>query len=54
MRTITIKIETDSEAAFNLIKEDLEQEISCCWNWFDIVEIFEDDERRESCQTMKL
>lgn len=41
MRIITIKIETDSEEPFDLIKEDIEQEISCCWNHFDKIEIFE-------------
>ena len=42
MRTITVKIETDSEASFDLIKDDIEQELSCCWNWFDKVEISEE------------
>ena len=47
MRTITVKIETDSEEPFDLIKDDIEQELSCCWNWlnFDKVEISE--ERRK-------
>lgn len=35
MRKITIEIETDSEEPFDLIKEDIEQELSCCWNWFN-------------------
>lgn len=42
MRTITVKIETDSEASFDLIKDDIEEELSCCWNWLDIVEISEE------------
>ena len=42
MRIITVKIETDSEESFDLIKDDIEQELSCCWNWFDKVEISEE------------
>lgn len=44
MRTIIVKIETDSETSFDLIKDDIEQELSCCWNWlnFDKVEISEE------------
>ena len=42
MRTITVKIETDSEESFDLIKYDIEQELSCCWNLFDKVEISEE------------
>ncbi len=44
MRTITVKIETDSETSFDLIKDDIEQELSCCWNWlsFNRVEISEE------------
>lgn len=41
MRIITVKIETDSEESFDFIKADIEQELSCCWNMFDKVEIFE-------------
>lgn len=41
MRTITVKIETNSEESFDLIKADIEQELSCCWNCFVIVEISE-------------
>lgn len=42
MRTIIVKIETDSEASFDLIKDDIEQELQCCWNWFNKVEIYEE------------
>lgn len=49
MRTITIKIETDSEEPFNLIKEDIKQELSCCWNYlnFDTIEISEEAKGEE-------
>lgn len=47
MRTIIVKIETDSEEPFELIKDDIEQELSCCWNWFDKVEIFEEKKGEE-------
>ena len=44
MRTIKVKIETDSKESFDLIKDDIEQELSCCcnWTWFDKVEISEE------------
>lgn len=42
MRTIIVKIETDSESSFDLIKDDIERELSCCWNWLDPVEISEE------------
>ena len=42
MRIIIVKIETDSEESLDLIKDDIEQELSCCWNWFDKVEISEE------------
>ena len=37
---IIVKIETDSKEPFDIIKNDIEQELSCCWNQFDKVEIF--------------
>lgn len=40
---IIIKIETNSKESFDLIKEDIERELSCCWNSFDVIEISEDD-----------
>lgn len=42
MRIITVKIETNSEESLELIKDDIEQELSCCWNLFDKVEISEE------------
>ena len=40
-RTIVIEIEIDSEDPFKLIKNDIEQELNCCWHSFDKVEITE-------------
>lgn len=42
MRTIIVKIEMYGDTPFELIKDDIEQELSCCWNWFDKVEIHEE------------
>ncbi len=53
MRTITVKIETDSEESLNLIKDDIEQELSCCWNWFNKVEISEEMKEIVQCKDCK-
>ena len=43
---IIVKIKADSEEPFDVIQDDIEQELSCCWNWFDKVEIYEEPEGR--------
>ena len=42
-RTITIKIETDSEIPIEVLKEDMDRELSCCtyYGYFETVEISE-------------
>ena len=41
--TVTLSCETDTENPINdsydLIAQDLEMEISCCWHHFDILDI---------------
>ena len=43
MRKIIIEIETDSAESIGVLKQDLEQEIECCWNSFDMesMKVFE-------------
>lgn len=43
MRKIIIEIETDSKESIGTLKQDLESEISCCWNSFDVesMKVFE-------------
>lgn len=53
MRTITVKIETDSEESFDFIKDDIEQELSCCWNWFDKVEISEEMKGKDKSEAQR-
>ena len=36
MRKIIIEVETDSDWSIEQIKQDLQQEIRCCSNWFDV------------------
>lgn len=40
-RTIIVILKTDSDEDIKLIRKDLECEISCCYNWFDVKEIDE-------------
>ncbi len=36
MRTLLIKIKTDSDRPLEELKFDLSQEIHCCTAWFDV------------------
>lgn len=40
-RTIVIEVETDSEDSLASIKRDIEAELNCCCNSYDVVEISE-------------
>ena len=40
-RQIEVTITLTSSDSFKLIKEDIETELSCCWHWFDGIEITE-------------
>lgn len=41
MKTIIIILETDSDETIDAIRKDIETEISCCYNVFNVKEIDE-------------
>ena len=46
-RTIVIEVETDSEDSLASIKKDIEAELNCCFNSYDVVEISEKEKGEE-------
>lgn len=51
MRKILIEIETDSEESISTLKQDLQTEISCCWNSFDVgsMQVYEINSPSQEC-----
>lgn len=41
MKTIIVILETDSDETIDAIRKDIEMEISCCYNEFNVKEIDE-------------
>lgn len=41
MKRLFIIIDTDSEEELEVIKKDIEMELSCCWNTFTLRDIYE-------------
>lgn len=41
MKTIILILETDSDETIDAIRKDIEMEISCCYNIFNVKEIGE-------------
>ena len=41
-RTITLRLITDSKEELDVLLDDLQAEIGCCWNNFEVVMIKEE------------